>query len=151
MIHGLAGIHPDVQIQAGSTEQSNLRTWRLAQDGFKARKKAEFYNSVFHELIQEWTETQLRSRDTEPTSKGDHIRVQFNPLGSSHYLQAYKQYVTQKAQTLFGEAILATDEFNTLLETIDDNREKILQRLTVDMGIHLMKAPSSVIGHSNTA
>ena len=135
IIHGLTGLHPDVKIAAGSTEQSNLVTWSKAQSRFKEQKKAVFYNSVFKNLMQEWANQRtLPTPETPNESRvadqmADQIASQFNPLATAAYLKDYQNFVTQRAQSLFGDEILNTDELKTILETIENYPERLMDEL----------------------
>jgi hypothetical protein len=133
ILHGLTGIHPDVQISAGSNEESNLLTWKLAQEHAKEQRKADFYNSAFSHLLQEWAT--LRSQSGSKTildeSKSDEIQthIYFNPLASHAIIQDYQKFVSQRAETLLGTEILSSDELKTLLETIQENPDLLLKAL----------------------
>ena len=133
IIHGLTGIHPDVQISAGSNEESNLLTWKLAQEHAKEQRKADFYNSAFSHLLQEWAtlRSQGGSKTTLDESKSDEIQTHmyFNPLASHAIIQDYQKFVSQKAQKKFGDEILESDELKTLLETIQENPDLLLKAL----------------------
>ena len=126
MIHGLTGLHPDVKISTGSSEQSNLLTWRLAQTRFKEQQKASFYNAVFTTLLSEWTQETIQRSHTAEDSNST---VYVNPLAQTRLVKEYQKFVTQRAETLFGAELIASDEFKTLLETIEEYPEKIFQAL----------------------
>ncbi len=111
IIHGLSGLHPDVKIDGGDNEESNLRVWERAKIASEAAKKAQFNNSVFDTLITEWIQN------------GANLS-----LDSSQLVQDYTTFVTERARKNFGEAFVGTEEFKTLLGTLAEYPEKILER-----------------------
>jgi hypothetical protein len=133
IIHGLTGIHPDVKITAGSSEKENLLTWNRAQTRFKEEKKAHFYNSVFDHLIDEWAQKKAPLKP-EARPRISHARVvpvttSVDLISRADYIKDYQAYVTERAQAQFGAEILKSDEIKTLLETIQDNPDRILSAL----------------------
>ncbi len=112
IIHGLTGLHPDVKLGGGDTEADNLRVWQTAIQAAKKDRRARFYQSVFNTLIESWVQSGA-------VTSGD----------SEQNLLNYKQFVTTQAQNEFGEETLAESEFKTILETIDDYPEQILEKI----------------------
>jgi hypothetical protein len=133
IIHALTGIHPDVKITAGSSEKENLLTWNRAQTRFKEQKKAHFFNSVFEDLMDEWAK---KKAPVQPQRYAGHSRARVVPItqpneptSKADYIKQYQQFVTERAKAELGTEILNTDEFKTILETIDDNPDRMLNSL----------------------
>ena len=139
IIHGLTGLHPDVKISAGSSEKENLLTWSRAQARFQEEKKAHFFNSVFQELIEEWNKQKMRAKRA-PAHYTRTSNAQIVPITSEiqtpspeDQIHQYQKFVSQRAQALFGAKILLSDELKRVLETIEDNPERIFNS-TQDRG-----------------
>ena len=110
ILHGLTGLHPDIHLNGGNTEQDNLRVWENAIRAAQKDRRAKFYQSVFGALVAEWVQT-----------------VAPLPQDQNERIANYKDFITSRARSLFGDAIVEDSEFRTLLETVDDNPERIIE------------------------
>ena len=114
ILHGLSGLHPDVAISSGSAERSNLLTWERAATQAKEQKKAAFFNSVFSTLLKEWAQERPQLRETNEVTE---------------LVTDYQSFVKKRAIDLFGALILNSEEFKTILDTITDFPEQLLNAI----------------------
>ncbi len=133
IIHGLTGIHPDVPICAGAAEKENLLTWRRAQTRLQEEKKAHFFNAVFEDLVDEWAQKKALVSMQRSASRS---RAQIvpgleaaDPLSVAVFVKDYEKFVTERAIAALGPEILISDEFKMILETIEDNSDRIVSAL----------------------
>jgi|GEM_PF-1045941 len=116
IIHGLTGIHPDVSIHGGHQQLMNEATWRAQvearREASRREREAQFNNSAFNSLVLEWVR-----------QGGDITQSQ------AQILDAYLAYLREKAKAQFGEGFIASEEFRTLLETIESFPEKIMDKI----------------------
>ena len=117
IIHGLTGIHPDVSIHGGQQQLMNESTWRAQvaarRQASQRESEARFNNSVFDSMVIQWV-SQGGCADQDPVG----------------LIQSYKDYVKERARSQFGNEFVSTSDFRTLLETIEEFSERILEKVT---------------------